>query len=352
LAQEFTAEVAAWGGPAVLRDLGTVAEVVAAVITPPPPPLPAPTATLTLEEVTTDPARRKELAGRLWDLDQVRQWATVKVALTWVGMVLLWMMAAPGAGAIVFQLVDRTLFGRDAAERVGVVVGFAAAAGIAWAMATARSSIRRNRDETITRFAADYPRLVESWGGPDVLRSPEAVAGLLAKLSRTVTPPTPQPDPPAEPPPVSRPSPTATLLAEEVTADPARKAALVGRLRELERLQRGAAVGTTVTWVLLGFLWFFGLNLSAGLTFGAMMTSGRASPVVAATVFIVAALFVLWGGWMAMAAMRRNLHRKLEEAVGRFAADYSRLVEAWGGPAVLRSPEALAGLLKTFEPTP
>jgi hypothetical protein len=179
LAREFPEEVASWGGAAVLREMTAVAELVAAV-TPPDRP-PSPTASLTPEEVTADPTRRAVLLGRLRDLDWARRRAADNLAGTWVGLAMLWVTAAPAAGGGVGYLIQRSL-GKEYADLVyviGTVIGVIVAA-YAWvAMAAARRAVRRGWEATLARFAADYPRLVEGWGGPDVLRSPEAVAGLL-----------------------------------------------------------------------------------------------------------------------------------------------------------------------------
>jgi hypothetical protein len=51
-----------------------------------------------------------------------------------------------------------------------------------------------------------------------------------------------------------------------------------------------------------------------------------------------------------MAVFRRRLARARATGVARFAADYPRLLEGWGGRSVLESQESVAALLKAMDP--
>jgi hypothetical protein len=65
---------------------------------------------------------------------------------------------------------------------------------------------------------------------------------------------------------------------------------------------------------------------------------------------ILGGLLAAAGCWHLMARIRRAQQRKREAAVARFANDYPRVVESWGGPQVLESQETLAALLRTYDP--
>ena len=65
---------------------------------------------------------------------------------------------------------------------------------------------------------------------------------------------------------------------------------------------------------------------------------------------VIGGSLAAWGSWYPMAAVRRWLARAREAEIDRFAADYPRLVEGWGGRGVLESPESVAALLRTIDP--
>jgi hypothetical protein len=324
-ATDYPRVVAAWGGPDVLHGQETLSGLLAeltAGATPPDRP-PSPTVALSPEEVTADPTRKEVLVARLRDLDQLRTRTRDNVSGTWGGLFALWFTGVPVAVVGVIGVAQEAGWDGMPTAALAVATGLVGAVASWWGMARIRQHCQRKWDEAGDRFAADYPRLIEQWGGRGMLESPPAFEALLKKY-----------DPPAETrsAPLPAPAPvTAAFGPEDVTADPARRAVLVGRLREQARLLRSTANKTIATWVL---------------------PQSQHNLAVALPLFLVAAFVVLVGGWWAMAEVRRNLRRKLDETTERFVTDYPRLVEGWGGPVVLRNPEAVDGLLRTKKPIP
>ena len=105
--------------------------------------------------------------------------------LTWVGLMFLWLVLAPVIGFLCGTIPNLWNHdGRDMTPHVlfGVSGGCLAAWASWYPMAAARRQLARTLKAGIDRFAADYPRLVEAWGGWEVLKSPEAVAALLRTI--------------------------------------------------------------------------------------------------------------------------------------------------------------------------
>jgi hypothetical protein len=150
----------------------------------------------------------------------------------------------------------------------------------------------------------------------------------------------------APPPPSSGPGP------EEIAADPTRRALLVARLKEHAKLLKDTKDSSDGTWLLLAFLWMFiapAVGL-AGSTIPFLWEDRHGNKPLMVVFGVIIGLLVVWASWWAMAAIRRRLTRAREAGIARFAADYPRLLEQWGGRGVLESPESVAALLKTIDP--
>jgi serine/threonine protein kinase len=220
--------------------------------------------------------------------------------------------------------------------------------------------LRAKADTIAGEITADFPEEVAAWGGRAVLRHPATVRQLLEELNprlaelkqwrkATVGQNREEPEP-ASPPPLP-PSPTSTLAPEEITSDPTRRTVMVARMRELARLLKDTKDNADATWVGLGFLW---LLLCPGVG-GAVVAALKAvEPKTKLGVLILAGilagLLVAAVCWYLMARIRRSQQRKREAGIARFANDYPRVVEAWGGPQVLESQETLAALLRNYDP--
>lgn len=176
-------------------------------------------------------------------------------------------------------------------------------------------------------------REAAGWGGPGVLRDPTAFALVRDDLAAAVAPP----------------SATSALTPEQVAADPARKAELVARLRGLEKQRRWTRTVVAGTWVGLAAVWLLGVQLAVRGTYYELRRAGMDPPwyVVSAA---AAGLAVALASWWGAAAVRRGQTRRWEEAAGRFAYDYPRLVRAWGGRPALDDPGAVAQALAELAP--
>lgn len=216
----------------------------------------------------------------------------------------------------------------------------------------------RAKAETVAgEIAADFPEEVAAWGGRAVLRHPATVRQILEELNprlaelkqwrkATVRRGREELDPPPVPP-----SPTSTLTPEDITSDPTRRTVLVARTRELARLLKDTKDNSDATWVGLAFLWML---LCPGIGGGVGAALEAAEPKLKLGVVVLAGilggLLAAAGCWHLMARIRRSQDRKREAGIARFANDYPRVVESWGGPQVLESQETLAALLRTYDP--
>jgi serine/threonine protein kinase len=215
LVADFPAEVAGWGGRNVLRHPATVRQIrreleppapaaadvdkwakdfekIRRVLEPPAPAVASATSGIGPDEVAADPTRKTLLVARLRDVDKALEGLDNTVGGSWVGFVLLCCMAVPGAGGGIWTLAwEVGQLGRGLSLAAGLVAATITAVLSWWAMAAIRRSGRRQTTAAIDRFAADYPRLVESWGGRNVLESRETVGALIKTYS---------PEPPPEQP--------------------------------------------------------------------------------------------------------------------------------------------------------
>jgi hypothetical protein len=122
-------------------------------------------------------------------------------------------------------------------------------------------------------------------------------------------------------------------------------------LKEHAKLLRDMKENSDMTWVGLMLLWTF-LAPGIGYGVGAAVEAAKLglALIVPVSCGVVAGLLAGWLAWWAMAAVRRHLARTREARVARLAADYARLVEGWGGRAVLESLESVEAVLRTTDP--
>jgi serine/threonine protein kinase len=181
VATDFNAEVAAWGGRAALLHPPTLRQLRAEL--DPKPAAPSPTASLSADDVTGDPTRKALLLGRLAEIRNTRKDAKDAKDASWVGQVFLWLFTCPAAGTAVFGLL-REGFRVD--QMLSVMVGTAAGVAVFgldwWVMRLIRLRQDRRVAAVIDRFVADYPRLVDAWGGRNAVESPEALESVTRML--------------------------------------------------------------------------------------------------------------------------------------------------------------------------
>lgn len=185
VAAEFPREVADWGGKAALRHPATVRRL-RAELDPPPLVPPSPTAALTGAELTTDPTRKALLLGRLEQLRVVRKSTKDAKDGTWVGVSFFWLFTVAPAGLAVFAMFSEML---DWPRWMSGMLAVSAGVSVFWFGWWGAGTIRANQDRkwagVCDRFTADYPRLVESWGGRHVLESPEAMDAVTKLIDPT-----------------------------------------------------------------------------------------------------------------------------------------------------------------------
>ncbi|MBX9578743.1 MAG: hypothetical protein K2X87_00400, partial [Gemmataceae bacterium] len=230
---------------------------------------------------------------------------------------------------------------------LGIGAGLAVWGGYVWVI---RSGVRAVADDlrgkaegVVGEVAADFPDEVAAWGGRAALRHPATVRQLREEL-----------DPPARP----AASPTSDPSAEDLAADPTRKALLVARLKDHDATLKAAADAVTHSWP---GAFFLGIGAAFGAGAGAyhavVEPAARGdgvyhsynqvpAAVAAALAGLAAAALVYWVMW----AVRRYFRRRAEASRDRLAADYPRLVEAWGGRVVLESRQTVAALTRMLDP--
>ncbi|HYH69438.1 MAG TPA: hypothetical protein VD866_32385, partial [Urbifossiella sp.] len=196
--------------------------------------------------------------------------------------------------------------------------------------------LRKKAEGLVEEIANDFPAEVADWGGRSALRHAPTVRRLRAEL-----------DPPAP----AAVSVTATLTAEEVPENPTRKALLLGRLSEIQAVRKATKDAKDGSWVAVAFFWLIGVPLAGVAVFALFYESlgtMRGPGIVMGT---LAGLGMFGVGWWGSAKIRGNQDRKWAAVCDRFAADYPRLVETWGGRHVLESPEAMEAVTKLIDPT-
>ncbi len=193
---------------------------------------------------------------------------------------------------------------------------------------------REKVEGLVREIASDFPTEVESWGGRAVLRHPDTVRQILKELSAPKLPP---------------PSPTSLLAPADVTNDQARKAILIARLQEHDKVLDTTDGAVTGSWVGLVFLWLLAVPGSvAGV--GTLCHDMKMNEFITILIVIIVGVWVAWLSWWGMAAIRKSFRRKMVEAGDNLAADYPQFVNQWGGRRVLDSRETLAALIKTYTP--
>ncbi|MBX9623066.1 MAG: hypothetical protein K2X82_04555, partial [Gemmataceae bacterium] len=158
-----------------------------------PPVRPAAASGPSSEELAADPTKKVLLVARLRDHDKVLDNANDAVNLTWgLGVATFGPLAAIGAGLAAYHAIYRPArtvgnFFHPAEGEVPATVAAALAAPaafalVSWVMWLVRRYFRRRAVASRDRFVADYPRLVDGWGGPVVLGSRETVGALIKML--------------------------------------------------------------------------------------------------------------------------------------------------------------------------
>jgi serine/threonine protein kinase len=186
VAADFAAEVAEWGGRAPLRHPPTVRRLRAELDPPPPPAASAPassTAGLTAVELAADPTRKTLLLARLEHVQRVRKDTTEAKEMTWVAFVLLNLLVVVPLSGGVYALFHEPLSTNRSFAMLAAVAGGGGGVWLVWrGMAAVRSAQDRKWRTVAAQFVADYPLLLESWGGRLMLESEESVAAVMRLL--------------------------------------------------------------------------------------------------------------------------------------------------------------------------
>lgn len=197
------------------------------------------------------------------------------------------------------------------------------------------ADLKKKAEAVVEEVAADFPIEVTAWGGRAALRHPATVRRLRAEL-----------DPPANPPLPA----TAGLTPADVTADPTAKTLLLGRLTEVRNVRKAASNNRDGTWVAQVFLWLFTVGPSAAGIYGLLAEVNRVDRGFAGVLAVVTGAAVFGLVWWWMAKIRERQDRWVSQATDQFAADYPRLIEAWGGRRVLDSQESLEAINRLLDP--
>jgi serine/threonine protein kinase len=310
----------------------------ASAVTPTPPTLSGPRRTLLVSLVNRLHAAYAEDEK----LGRRKGWPTVARGLA-VGLPVGWLAGEVAYvvrnDPVTFPNAFRPVPNDWTADGLGIAVGLGVWF-LYWLIAglihgATRVSVQNRGGKLADELAAEFPAEVATWGGKAVLREPATVREIRDAI-----------DPPPAPPP----SATSALTPEQVAADPTRKAVLVGRLRELDRVRHKTIENTDGTWVGLIALWIVGVPIAGSGVVGIGTGAIHLDPLLVTALAVATVLSVGWGSWWAMAAIRRHLRQKWDGAVNQFVADYPHLVAAWGGRVTLQSGETIAALLKTYDP--
>lgn len=180
LTADFPVEVDRWGGRAVLKSPVAVRQILDEVAPPPVPSL-SPTSGFGADDILADPTRKAIMLARLRDVQSAREGMESGVVGLWVAHVFATILLVPGPVAGIITSAD--MIGEDAyfwlTVPVGILVGIGLVAGIYYGFYRGRESVRRKFRDAVDRFQRDYPKLVETWGGRDVLCGVHTVAVLL-----------------------------------------------------------------------------------------------------------------------------------------------------------------------------
>jgi serine/threonine protein kinase len=176
---DFATEVADWGGRAALRDPETVRRLLAELNPPPPSPAP-PNSRLSVADIAADPTGKALLMARLTELQQLRKDTKEGREASWFGQALLWLFLVPTLAGGGFGLVVETF---RAPTAVGVLAAVVVGLAVFWVIWSGMARVRRGQaakwSRTADRFVADYPRVVEGWGGRPMLESEQSVAAVM-----------------------------------------------------------------------------------------------------------------------------------------------------------------------------
>jgi hypothetical protein len=305
-------------------------------------PRPAAETVLTASQVTPAPhpvaplseSRRRGALASLTRLDaaytELTDLKNQRLGMT----VLLGASLGIGVGAVagIIAMTDPKLLSARIGIGVALLTWGVYVSLVRFGVRVAVAKARKRANALIEELASEFQEEIASWGGRSVLRDPVTVRRLRQEL-----------DPPPAAPPTSGSGP------EEIS-DPTRRALLVARLQQHATLLKDTKDNSDLTWVGLCLLWLFVPLIGVGFggvpagwdyhyrPYWPMVTFGLAGGILAGCLF-----------WWAMASVRRWLVRTREAEIDRFAADYPRLVEGWGGRGVLESTTAVAALLRTID---
>ena len=196
--------------------------------------------------------------------------------------------------------------------------------------------LRKKAEAVAEEVATDFPAEVADWGGRAALRHPPTVKKLRGEL---------------DPPPAAPVAATATITADDLTADPTRKALLLARLTELQTTRTEVSdAKDVITWVWVPCGVLFGGGLTGWMVFAFFREGLHINEAPSALMAALAVAGILGLLWRVTVAASRGHDRRWKATAGRFEADYARLVAAWGGPAILQSHETVAALIRVIDP--
>lgn len=227
------------------------------------------------------------------------------------------------------------------ANLVGTFVGLVVWVGYVWLIRSGvkavAEDVQKRADGLVEELVSEYQPEVAAWGGRSALRHPATVRQIRQELlpaHRAALPP------------------TSSLTPDDLTADPTHRAVLVARLRDLNRTLAFSADSVNGSWMGLVFLWLVGLPVVVGGVIVFLTESPRRmGDLEIIAVVTLVGVVATWVSWWGTAVIRRYARGRAIEAGDLFAADYPRLVAAWGGRGTLGSRETIGALIKTLDPS-
>lgn len=240
-----------------------------------------------------------------------------------------------GAAAIILEVSTRASLSAPAGFGLALLVWGAYVYLVRSGVKAAGVDSRARAEALVEEIASEFPAETASWGGKAALRHPPTVRRILQEL-----------DPPVA-------ALYTSASGPDELSDPTRRALLVARLQGHAKLLRDTKENSDQTWLGLVCLWMF-LAPAIGVlcsTIPYLWDPGGGQKNTMTVLGVIGGLLGAWGSWYPMAALRRHLARTREAGIDRFVADYQKLVEGWGGRGVLESPESVAALLKTIDPS-
>ena len=234
------------------------------------------------------------------------------------------------------------------ANTIGIVAGLAVwffCALLPVLGATSREQHARLRGgASLAALKKEFPTEVAAWGGEPVLREPALVRKIREELDPP-KPPSPQMAMTAAPPETVR-GDWAALLPD-IVAEPVRKRAFVGHLRQLEGTVRSAA--TTIEEYKVLSIFFAILGYCGAIGLSAWFINKDGSPVIGVLIGLVVAGMLTAVAVSSFRLGREGQRGRARRSAADFAATYPMFADRCGGIDGLRNPQFVASVLAAVD---